>query len=176
MQLEVSAIAAHERYVPHYISPLYAVERYQAEGLGAELPATKLRLVEALTPRDDRYLSAALTLHSPALKSSLKARYLSAALTPEAGALTATLVSAPIERASLSGFYHRNFADSLAGALTTQQSLIGAEARWLIWGPFYAAGRYARAFRLRDDGLWTGLDDWQLGLGAQVAFRAVGAR
>lgn len=169
--VEVSAqlelVRAHERYVPYYFSSLYQIERYQTDGWGVELPTTKLRAVSSLSPRDDLYWAPRLTLASPALRSALEVSYARARDTAGADALTASLSVAPIEQVWLRALYHQNLFDGAPGAW--ERAVLVSEARWAFYGPLYVAGRYNQRWRLRDDGAWSAIQDWSVGVGAQLA-------
>lgn len=172
IQLKSSVVFAHDRYVPHYISPLYQVERFQVDGFGVALPETKLQAVAGMTPRDDMYVDSSFTLVLPTLQSSLFINYLHSNVTPMGSAVTAKLDVAPHKLVNLSAFYHQNLFDGPKQALKLRRSLIGSELRVMPWGPLYAVARYDRLWRLRDDGLWSSVQNWNIGVGAQWAFEA----
>ena len=173
-QLKSAVILAHDRYVPRYISPLYQVERYQTQGLGASLPAPKLRVVaNDLAPRQDLYIDSSILLELPTLESSLLVSYLHARETPDADQLTLIATTKPVdELVTLTLFYHQNLFEDFSRSISLTRSLVGSELRVAPWGPLYVVGRYDRLFRLRDDGRWSSLQNWNVGIGAQWAFEA----
>lgn len=160
-------------YLPRYVGPLYNIERYQLDGLGLGLPAPKLRAVAAVEPARDVYINQDLTLVLRGLDSAVSVRHVHARARPEADALTVALDVGPIGPVAARLFYHHNLFDGLGQALSLERGVLVNELRVTPLDWLYVVGRYNRRWRLRDDGVYTPIQDWGVGVGAQVALQAL---
>ena len=156
-------------YVPRYFGPLYNIERFLAPGLGQVLPSPKKLAASTLSGDAAIYSTGELGAEVDRWGAAANVMYTRASRRPEADALTISLRAAPTELFELRAFYHQNLFDSSEQLFSLKQSVLISELKVPFARYFYAVGRYNRRWRLRDDGVASSIDDWNVGVGAAFA-------
>ncbi len=156
------------RYLPDYIGPLYEIDRYQFAGWTNSLPAPKLRT--AASPHRESvhglFTSGTIHLHETFAFGIAYDDYQG----PNNTTLRLRLAITPSPTIQLGVFYYKPNFDTLSDALDFDGAFVITEARALIHGPFYLKAQYNRLWQLQQDGLYTTVNDWNIGAGAALAF------
>lgn len=165
-QVEYRRVGAN--YLPDYVGPLYAIERYQFKGWGLDLPAPKVRAAASIDTQASHGLYGSITAQMGRLLS------VTAAYADHEGPANQTVhfkaATQPVDSVQLGVFYHKQNFDDFSQVLDLDGALVVAESRVTIYGPVFALGTYGRMWRLADDGRYQTVDDWNVGLGASIGF------
>ncbi|QDG52736.1 hypothetical protein FIV42_18915 [Persicimonas caeni] len=157
-----------ENYLPDYVGPLYAIERYQFKGWGLNLPAPKVRAAASIDAGASHGFSGSITARMHRLFS------VTATYADHQGPANQTVrfraSARPVETVQLGLFYHKQNFDEFSQVLDLDGALVVAESRVGIYGPVFALGTYGRMWRLADNGQYQTIDDWNVGLGASMGF------
>lgn len=170
--LRLSARVEHRllssRYLPDYIGPLYEIDRYQFAGWTNSLPAPKLRI--AASPHRDSvhglFTSGTIHVHENFAFGIAYDDYQG----PNNSSLRLRMSVTPSPNLQLGVFYYKANFDTFTDIFDFDGALIITEARALIHGPFYLKAQYNRLWQLQQDGLYTTVNDWNIGAGATLAF------
>jgi hypothetical protein len=157
-----------ENYLPNYVGPLYEIERFQFEGWGQMLPAPKVRAAASIDTPVVHGLYGAVTGR---YQENLSVTAAHADHQGPANQMVRLKVAArPIDSVHLGVFYHKQYFDEFSQVLDLDGSLAVGEARVGIYGPIFALGSYGRMWRVADTGVYQTVDQWNLGIGATLAF------
>lgn len=156
-------------YLPRYFGPLYHIERFLAPGLGQILPSPKKLAASTLSGDAAVYSTGEVGAEVERWGLAANVMYARAARRDEADALTLSLRAAPVELFALHMFYHQNLFDSFEQLFSLRQSVLISELEIPFAHYFHVVGRYNRRWRLRDDGVASSIDDWNVGVGVTYA-------
>lgn len=164
------------RYLPDYIDPLYEITRYQYPAQTPGLAAPKLEIARTMSPatRHGGYGEIQARL--------LRLLVLSLAYSDAEGPSNADLrarASLELNETARIGLFYYKFATSseeeslfekIADLFRPEGALLALEARQALWGPIYTHGQYGQQWRLSDEGQFTSLHLWNVGIGAAFSF------
>ncbi|MFW5966620.1 MAG: hypothetical protein ACOCV2_03830 [Persicimonas sp.] len=155
-------------YLPAYVSTLYAIDRFQYTGWGAQLPAPKVRVAASLDKEAAHGFAASLTARHEQMFR------VTAGYADHQGPDNATAhlraSGNPIEEVELGAYYYKQNMGGISDFFDPQGSLAVGEMRAQIYGPVSIHGTYGRLWRVNEQGEYRTVDDWSVGVGASRQF------
>ncbi|MBA2663184.1 MAG: hypothetical protein H0U74_12905 [Bradymonadaceae bacterium] len=155
------------KYLPDYIGPLYEIDRFQFPGWSEGLPAPKLRVAAT---REDGLVQGVFGSATANVFGLISAGLAYEDYQgPNNSSLRLRLSLTPTQAMQLGVFYFKGNFDSFDEIFELDKAMLVTEARVPISGPLYLKAQYSRLWRLEDDGRYTTVNDWNVGVGVSFA-------